>query len=135
MTAEHPNVSLLKQLDLRNLAEAADLFATDFVWHYFNSALPDIHGDYVGLEGLRTFFQKLGGMSGGTFKVTPVSITAMGDELVVTHVRDTMIRQGRPTSLDAVVVWRIVKGQLAEAWDIPAIYTMAITDGADMARS
>jgi len=33
MTEEHPNISLFKQLDLRNLGEASDLFAEDFVWH------------------------------------------------------------------------------------------------------
>jgi hypothetical protein len=27
MTKEHPNISLFKQLDLRNLGEASDLFA------------------------------------------------------------------------------------------------------------
>ena len=32
MTEEHPNISLFKQLDLRNLGEASDLFAEDFVW-------------------------------------------------------------------------------------------------------
>ena len=32
MTEEHPNISLFKQLDLRNLGETSDLFAEDFVW-------------------------------------------------------------------------------------------------------
>ena len=32
MTEEHPNISVFKQLDLRNLGEAPDLFAEDFVW-------------------------------------------------------------------------------------------------------
>lgn len=115
MTADHPNVSLLNRLDLRNLADAADLFAPDFVWHYLNPALPDIHGDYFSLEGLQTFFKKNGGMSGGIFNINRISISALGDELVV--------------------VWRIVNGQLAEAWDIPAINTMTITEGTDDAAA
>ena len=123
MSKEHTNVSLLQRLDLGNLADCADLFAEDFVWHFFNSTLPDVEGDYVGLAGLQAFFDKLGGATGGTFSVEPVSITPFGDELVVTCVRDTMALGGTAIEVDAVVVWRIVGGRLAEAWDIPAINT------------
>ena len=123
MSEEHPNVSLLKRLDLRNLEACADLFAADFVWHFFNDRLPDVQGDYVGLAGLKAFFDKLGAGTGGTFAVEPISVTPFGDELVVTHVRDTMTLQGTALEIDAVVVWRIVDGRLAEAWDIPAINT------------
>jgi hypothetical protein len=49
MIEEHPNISLLKRLDFANLAGAADLFAEDFVWHFFNPRLPDVEGDYFGL--------------------------------------------------------------------------------------
>jgi hypothetical protein len=49
MTKEHPNVSLVKRFDPRNLAGAADLIADDFVWHFFNPRLPDVQGDYFGL--------------------------------------------------------------------------------------
>jgi ketosteroid isomerase-like protein len=123
MTEEHPNISLFKQLDLRNLGEASDLFAEDFVWHYFNSHLPDLEGDYVGLGGLQAFFEKLGGVTGGTFEVEPISITPYGDELVVTHVRNRLVVGGAPIEIDAIVVWRIVGGHIAEAWDIPAVHT------------
>ena len=123
MTKVHPNISLFKQLDLRNLGEASDLFAEDFVWHYFNSHLPDLEGDYVGLGGLRAFFEKLGGVTGGTFEVEPISVTPYGDELVVTHVRNRLVVGGAPIEIDAVVVWRIVGGRIAEAWDIPAVHT------------
>lgn len=64
MTEEDPNVALLKRLDLRNLGEVSDLFAQDCVWHHFNSQLPDLEGDYVGLEGLQAFLEKLGGVAG-----------------------------------------------------------------------
>lgn len=91
MAEEHANVSLLKRLDLRNLATAAGLFAPDVVWHYFNPNLPDMQGDYVGLDGIRSFFEKVGQKSKGTFKVQPVSMTAVGDELVVTQTRATCV--------------------------------------------
>jgi len=124
---EHSNVLLLKRLDLRNLAAAAELFAQDFVWHFFNPNLPDVQGDYVGLAGIQTFFETIGAQTGGTFTEEPISATAFGDELVVTHSRNTMTMDDQPLAIDAVVVWRIVNGRIAEAWDIPSAYTWAKT--------
>lgn len=123
MTKQDSNVALLNRLDISNLAGSADLFAENFVWHFFNPSLPDVQGDYVGLNGLQTFFEKLAMVTDGTFEVEPISITPVGDELVVTHVKDRMTWEGRPIEIDAVVVWRIVDGCIAEAWDIPSVYT------------
>lgn len=137
---EHPNVTLMKQLEPDRTAskadlfaenfvwrffnpESANLFAEDFVWHFVNPKLPDIQGDYNGLKGLQTFFEKLEVLTAGTFQVKPISVIPMGDELVVTHVRDRMTLENQAIELDAVVVWRIVKGYITEAWDIPSIYT------------
>ncbi|VEP13990.1 conserved hypothetical protein [Hyella patelloides LEGE 07179] len=122
MIKEHPNVILVKQLDPSNITESTNLFAEDFVWHFFNPKLPDVQGDYNGLKGLQEFFERLKVLTGGTFQVEPISITAIGDELVVTHVKDRMTFENQAIKLDAVVVWRIVNGYIAEAWDIPSIY-------------
>ena len=46
------------------------------------------------------------------------------NELVVVHVKDTMVLEGSPIEIDAVVVWRMVDGRIAEAWDIPAVHTL-----------
>ncbi|WP_273565671.1 nuclear transport factor 2 family protein [Maribacter halichondriae] len=124
MDKEHPNIEVLKRLDLTNLAASAEVIAEDFVWHYYNPKLPDVQGDYVGLKGLQTFFETIGKRMKGTFKVNPVSITPMGDEFVVVHVIDTMVLEDRKMELDAVVVWRIVDGKIAEAWDIPGVNTV-----------
>jgi uncharacterized protein len=118
MDADHPNIQLLNRLDLRDLASAGDLFAQDVVWHYFNPNLPDLQGDFFGLDGIRTFFQTIGEKTRGTFRVKPVSATAVGDELVVVHARDTLTFQDRSVALDVVVVWRIKDGRIAEVWDI-----------------
>ena len=124
MADEHANVSLLKRLDLSNLAAAADLFAQDVVFHYFNPRLPDIQGDYVGLTGIHTFFEKIGVLTGDTFRVEPISITAVGDELVVTQTKNKMTVQGQPIATDVVVVWRFVDGRIAEVWDIPSVHSV-----------
>ncbi|MEX3008699.1 nuclear transport factor 2 family protein [Hoeflea sp. TYP-13] len=131
MTTDHPNISVLKKLDLRDLGSAENLFSQDFVWHYFNTELPDLEGDYHGLDGLKSFFRKLAGKTAGTFNVEPLSITAMGDEFVIVHVRDTMTLDAQSVALDAVVVWRIVEGLIAEAWDIPAINTVSVLGSSD----
>ncbi|NHF59693.1 ester cyclase [Flavobacteriaceae bacterium TP-CH-4] len=123
MSTAHPKITLLQQLDLTNLATAKDIIAEYRVWHYFNPRLPQIQGDYVGIEGFRDFFGKMAQTTSGSFKVNPISITPIGDELVITHVRNTMLLEGKPIEIDAVVVWRIVNGKITEAWDIPAVYS------------
>ena len=122
MTETHPNVALLSRFDPANLAGMADVLSEEFVWHFVNPSLPEHQGDYVGLSGLQEFFAMIQRVSGGTFKISPVSAAACGDELVVAHVKDTMVLEGNPIEIDAVVVWRIVDGKLAEAWDIPAVH-------------
>ena len=122
MTETHPNVALLSRFDPTNVAGTADILAENFVWHFFNPRLPDLQGDYVGRTGLQDFFEKMGNLTEGSFKVNPVSITTVGDELVVVHVKDTMVLEGTPIEIDAVVVWRIVDGEIVEAWDIPAVH-------------
>lgn len=123
MTEDHANISLLKHLDLRNLDASRALFTQDAVWHYFNPRLPDIQGDYVGVTGVRSFFERIQALTEGTFQVEPISMTPIGDELVVTHTKNRMTLQGQSITTDVVVVWRIVDGRIAEVWDIPSVYS------------
>lgn len=123
MTEEHPNVTLLKRFDPRNVIGTADVFAEDAVWHFFNPLLPDIQGDYVGRSGLQTFFEKMAKLTDGTFKVTPVSVTPVGDELLVMQTKNTMILEDEQIATDVVLVWRIVGGHIVEVWDIPSVYS------------
>jgi ketosteroid isomerase-like protein len=126
MNIEHPNVALLKRLDFRRMEGAADLFAENIVWHFFNSRLPDVHGDYVGLAGLQAFFEKMGAATDDTFETEPISVIPIGDELVVTHNKNRLTHQGLPVETDVVLVWRIVDGLIAEVWDIPSIHAVKI---------
>lgn len=123
MEKEHPNIEVLKKLDLTNLEESADLIAEDFVWHYYNPKLPELQGDYLGLSGLMDFFKILAGRTRGSFKVNPLSINPLGDSLVITHVKDNMVLDGKHMEIDAVVLWCIIDGKIKEAWDIPIIHT------------
>ena len=119
---DHPNLALLKQINLQDIASSKDVFTEDVVFHYFNPNLPEMQGDYVGLDGLRAFFTRIGGTSKGTFRVNPVSATAVGDELVMTHTRNTLTLDGTPIETDVAVIWRIVDGRIGEIWDIPSAY-------------
>lgn len=118
MTEIHPNVALLQQLDRRDMAASAHLFADDAVFHYFNPNLPDLQGDHVGPDGIRALFKAIGEKSSGTFRIEPVSATPVGKELVVVHSRNTLTLEDGTVTMDVVVVWRIVQGRIAEVWDI-----------------
>ncbi len=80
------------------------------MFHYINPRLPDLQGDYVGINGIRSFYEKLGAVTAGTFQVEPISIAAMGDELVVMHKKNRLSVQGQLIETDVVLVWRIVYG-------------------------
>ena len=104
---DHPNIALLKRFDPNNVAETAEVFSEDAVFHFFNPELPEIHGDYVGREGVKTFFEKLAQLTGEDFEINLVSATAVGDELVVIHRKQKMAIEGRRMESDVVVVWRM----------------------------
>ena len=128
MKKEHPNIRILKRFNPANLDTLAEVLAEDFVWHYINPKLKELEGDYLGLSGLKDFFKKLAGRTSGSFKVNPVSITPMGDALIVTHVKDNISLDGKPMEIDAIVVWCIIEGKIKEAWDIPVVHTAKIKD-------
>ncbi|MEM1308343.1 MAG: nuclear transport factor 2 family protein [Cyanobacteria bacterium P01_H01_bin.153] len=121
-STEHPNIDILQKFNPRNIAESADVLSKDVVWHFFNPLLPDIQGDYVGLTGLQTFFEKIGNLTDGTFKVNQISASAIGDELIVVHTQNTMVFEEQPIKTDVVVVWRVVDGLITEVWDIPSVH-------------
>jgi predicted SnoaL-like aldol condensation-catalyzing enzyme len=114
----------MKKLDLQNLDACRNIFSDNFVWHYFNPELPELEGDYCGIEGLKGLFSKLNEKSNSSFQRNVVDARPAGDELVVVQVRNHLAVEGNAIELDAVVVWRIVNNKIAEAWDIPAVNTV-----------
>ena len=128
MAKEHPNISVLQKFDPTNIAGSSDVLAEDAIFHFFNPLLPDVQGDYVGLKGFQAFFEKIRELTDGTFKVNPISATAIGDELVVVHTQNTMILENQQLETNVVVVWRIVDGRITEVWDIPSVYNLQNED-------
>lgn len=125
---QHPNLDVVAEVGSAILSGFTTphehLFADDFVFHYFNRQLPDVDGDYHGVEGIRRFFTRLGDRTDGTFHVKPVSMTRFGDELVAAHATITLTLEGASLELDSLLVWRVYNGQVHEAWDVPATNTV-----------
>lgn len=121
-TQLHPNIALIGRLFAlipKGAADTEGLLAEDFVWHYFNPHLPELAGDYLGLEGLRAFFAQVGAKMQGTFRLDEhPRVLYVGEELVAFHAHHFMTMDGDSLEADAVVVFRIVQGRIAEGWDI-----------------
>ena len=127
MTDPQANIALVEQLPALvpdRLEEARDHFSDDFVWHYINPELPQIQGDYKGLDGLKTFFQKLGELTNDTFSVQIQKAHAVGHEFVMVHACPSMTIDGNAFETDAVVVWRMVDQRFQAAWDIPGLNSL-----------
>ena len=116
------NISLLQKIDIRNLDSCADIFADNFVFHYYNPKLTELEGDYRGLEELKSFFEKLAEISNYSFNVSVIDTRPVGDELVVIQARNRISIEGKTMEFDVVVVWRFVEGKISEAWDIPSVF-------------
>ena len=123
MQTLHPNVALLQRVDITDIASSADCFAENAVWRFFNPRLPEMEGEYRGLEAIGGFFDALAEATAGTFKVEPVETWPVGDELVIVQTCNTLDLGDGPLEVDVVVVWRIVEGKIVDVWDIPAVHS------------
>ena len=123
MNNEHPNLAILQRFDPTNISAASGILSKDAVFHYINPKLPDMQGDFVGLKGFQSFFEEIGKRTKGTFKVNPVFASAIGDELVFVHSKNTLVLENQQIETDVVIVFRILDGKINEVWDIPSVYT------------
>lgn len=127
-SAQRPNMDLVVRagslISTGFAKREEDLFADDFVFHYFNSQLPELTGDHHGLAGIASFFERVGEASDSGFHNKPHSLTPYGDELVVAYATNTVSFGGTVLDVDAIVVWRVFGGRIREAWDIPAVNTV-----------
>ena len=64
----HANMSVLAKLNFQDLDARGDLFAYNFIWHYFNSRLHELEGDDLGIKGLKTLFASLSEKSKSSFQ-------------------------------------------------------------------
>ena len=124
MNAEHPNVKILKQVDMTDRTGWPEIFHRDVVWHFYNDQEPDLAGDYKGYDGIADFLTRLQTLSEGTFAIDPKAAVAIGDELVVAQTCNRLAYAGNMVEFDVVTVWRMIDGLITEVWDIPAVNTI-----------
>lgn len=124
MNHEHPNVEILKQVDLTDRVGWSQIFHPDVIWHFYNDQELHLAGDYEGHDGIAEFLTKLRTLSEGTFAVDPKEAVAIGDELVVAQTCNRLAYAGKMVEFDVVTVWRIIDDLIVEVWDIPAVNTI-----------
>ena len=124
MSEDHPNLKVLMRFDPAN----PEVLAEDVVFHFYNPHLPELDGDHVGHAGVQAFFEKLQAITGGVFQPNIVSISTIGDELVVVHRKQAIKLDNRKLESDVVVVWRIVDGKIREVWDIPSVHSVHVSE-------
>jgi hypothetical protein len=61
-------------------------------------------------------------------RFNPLSINPLGDEVIITHVRDAMLFEGEQMEIDAIEAWCTIDGKIKEAWDLPVVHTAKIAD-------
>lgn len=75
---EHPNAALVERLyaalEAQDMEGMKKLIAQDAVWHVPGST--PISGDHRGHEAIFAYFQKLGELSGGTFRAELIDVLA-----------------------------------------------------------
>jgi hypothetical protein len=62
-----------QQLFTGSIDQVKDLLGPGFVWHYFNPRLPDLQGDYAGVQGVKSFLRRLSELTKDSFRFEPVS--------------------------------------------------------------
>ena len=117
----HPNEELLRRgydaFDAGDIETVLGLFAEDIQWQI--SGRSPISGIYKGREEVAGFFEKLGELSGGTFRLEVQDVLANeGRGVVLT--KELGERDGRTMDVDSVHVWTIEDGKLTEFRDMLA---------------
>lgn len=116
--SEDANVEIVRRA-IENPAEPG-VFTEDVVWH-FTGRVPGLASDYRGREAfLSDFLGRLMELTGGSFAVEALDVRAAGAELVVAHLRISMTVDGVTRAGHDVVVYRVIEGKVAEAFDIPS---------------
>jgi ketosteroid isomerase-like protein len=116
---EHPNVSLIRSMfdayhgpDGFGRAELENGFAEDAVFYVIGEHPRG--GRYEGIDGAAQIVGNLVGDSSGTWRPLAMDLRAIGDEIVVLHVREGAEVAGVHHEGDVVVVVRFVDGKIVE---------------------
>ena len=113
----HPNEDLIRKgfaaFASGDMATLNDLFDDDIVWHA--PGRNQLAGTFLGKEAVFGELQKVGELSGGTFKLEIHTVLA-DDEHVVVLARATAEREGRMLDDKSVQVFHVKDGKVTEQW-------------------
>lgn len=116
----HPNEDLIRdgyaafaRADIDALRR--DFFAADVRWHFPGSS--PLAGHHQGADPVAGMFRLLGQLSDGTHRVELHDVLGNDDHVVALHTARAE-RAGRRLEVNAVVVFHIRDGKLAEAWTL-----------------
>ena len=79
-------MSVLAKLNLEDLALYGEVLAESFIGHCFGPGLPELEGDYLGIDGLKSFFARLSEINCSRFQPKLIDARPVGDELIVIQV-------------------------------------------------
>jgi ketosteroid isomerase-like protein len=116
----HPNEDLVRRgyqaFMSQDMATLGELFADDIVWHA--PGRNQVSGTFRGKDEVFGTFQKVGEMTGGTFKLEIHAVLA-DDEHAVVLARATGQREGRTLDDNSVQVFHVKDGKVTEQWLYP----------------
>ena len=113
----HPNEELIRRgyqaFAAGDMATLDELFSNDVVWHA--PGRNQLSGTFRGKEEVFATFQRVGELTGGTFKLDIHAVLA-DDEHAVVLTRATGEREGRTLDDNSVQVFHIKDGKVTEQW-------------------
>ena len=116
----HPNEDLIRKgfaaFASGDMATLNDLFDDDIVWHA--PGRNQLAGTFLGKEAVFGELQKVGELSGGTFKLELHTVLA-DDEHVAVLVRAIGEREGRTLDDNSVQIFHVKDGKVTEQWLYP----------------
>jgi len=116
----HPNEDLIRKgfaaFASGDMATLNDLFDDDIVWHALGRN--QLAGTFLGKEAVFGELQKVGELSGGTFKLELHTVLA-DDEHVAVLVRAMGEREGRTLDDNSVQIFHVKDGKVTEQWLYP----------------
>jgi hypothetical protein len=126
--SEHPNTALARRLfeafDRRDIAAIHHAIAHDAVWH-FPGERGALAGEHRGREAILRFLANVGVVTGGTFHLDLVDITASDSHAVALFTGTGSRPDGRTLHNLTALVIAIRDGRIIElrefVWDLPHV--------------
>ena len=123
-TSDQSNVHLVEQAYASLASGDVQAFFGSFdreLRFHFMRAIPAITGTHERLRGwISGMITPLLTVTNGTFSPRPCWLRPAGDEMVLGHFDVRFEFDGRQHEVDAVLVFRVAEGRIAEVWDIAA---------------